>query len=68
MTMESNTSIEERIRMHESRIAECERDLQRLEAERIDRWKFKVFLRLMLFLAVVAYLMHWGTKHNWWAA
>jgi hypothetical protein len=66
--MESNTSIEDRIRMHESCIAECERDLQRLEAEHIDRWKFKVFLRLMLFLAVVAYLMYWGTKHNWWAA
>jgi len=66
--MEPNTSIEERIRMHESRIADCERGLQRLEAERIGRWKFKVFLRLVLFLAVVAYSMYWGTKHSWWAA
>ena len=66
--MESNTSIEDRIRMHESRIAECERDLQRLEAERIARWKSRLLLKLALFLAVVVYLMYWGTKHNWWAA
>lgn len=29
--MKPNTPIEYRIRMHESRIAECERDLRRLE-------------------------------------
>ena len=66
--MEPNTSIEDRIRMHESRIAECERDLQRLEAERIARNRFIAWLKLALFLAVVVYLMYWGTKHNWWAA
>ena len=66
--MEPNTPIEDRIRMHESRIAECERDLRRLEAERIARWKFNVLLKLMLFLVGTAFLAYWGTKHNWWAA
>lgn len=40
--MEPNTSIEERIRTHESRIADCERDLQRLEMERLARHRFMV--------------------------
>ena len=66
--MEPNTPIEDRIRMHESRIAECERDLRRREAERIARWKFNVLFKLMLFLVGTAFLAYWGTKHNWWAA
>ena len=65
--MEPNTLIEERVRMHEHRIAECERDLQRLEMERLARHRFIALLKLALFLVGTAFLAYWGTKYNWWA-
>lgn len=66
--MKPNTSIEERIRMHESCLAECERDLQRLEIERFARHRFIALLKIATLLIGTAFLAYWGTKHNWWAA
>lgn len=65
--MEPNTPIEERIRMHEGRLADCERDLQRLEMERLARHRFIALLKIAMLSIGTAFLAYWGTKHNWWA-